>query len=77
MHEIDKNNDNFKILFEQAPLGYQSLDIDGNFLEVNQKWLDTFGYEKNEVIGKWFGDFLTPEYKEAFKKNFKKFKDQG
>ncbi|MFA7124096.1 MAG: PAS domain S-box protein [Candidatus Delongbacteria bacterium] len=77
MHERDKNNDNFKILFEQAPLGYQSLDIDGNFLEVNQKWLDTFGYERNEVIGKWFGDFLTPEYKEAFKNNFQIFKERG
>jgi PAS domain S-box-containing protein len=72
-----KNNDNFRMLFDQAPLGYQSLDIDGNFLEVNQKWCDTLGYERDEVIGKWFGDFLTPVYKEAFKKNFQIFKNQG
>lgn len=77
MNERDKNNENFKIFFDHAPLGYQSLDIDGNFIEVNQKWLDTFGYERNEVIGKWFGDFLAPEYKEAFRKNFHIFKDQG
>ena len=73
----DKNNDNFKMLFDQAPLGYQSLDIDGNFLEVNQKWLDTFGYERNEVIGKWFGDFLTPPYQDGFRERFPIFKAQG
>lgn len=67
----------FKALFENAPLGYQSLDIDGNFLEVNNKWLETLGYSRDEVIGKWFGDFIAPEYKEHFKKNFPRFKRIG
>lgn len=72
-----ENNDNFRLLFDQAPLGYQSLDIDGNFLEVNKKWLDVFGYERREVLGRWFGDFLAPGYKEAFKERFPVFKAQG
>jgi PAS domain S-box-containing protein len=64
-------------LFNNAPLGYQSLDFGGNFIEVNQQWLDTLGYEREEVIGKWFGDFLTPAYQDGFRKRFPIFKAQG
>jgi PAS domain S-box-containing protein len=67
----------YKTLFNKAPLGYQSLDFDGKFIEVNQQWLDTLGYSFEEVIGKWFGDFLTPVYQEGFRKRFPLFKERG
>lgn len=72
-----QSEEKFQILFNQAPLGYQSLDFEGRFIEVNQKWLDTLGYRKDEVIGKWFGDFLCPEYVDGFRKRFPLFKSQG
>ena len=59
MEALQASEERFQLLFNKAPLGYQSLDFDGNFIEVNQQWLDTLGYEREEVIGKWFGDFLT------------------
>ncbi len=74
-HKPGQNN--FEQLFEEAPLPYQSLDINGIFLKVNNAWLDKLGYTKEEVIGKWFGDFLAPEYTEHFKENFPKFKAAG
>jgi diguanylate cyclase len=74
---LRESEERFQLLFDRAPLGYQSLDSEGNFLEVNQKWLELFGYQKEEVIGKWFGDFLAPEYQEAFRKRFPLFKAQG
>ncbi|MDP3430408.1 MAG: ATP-binding protein, partial [Desulfomicrobium sp.] len=64
----------FRLLFENAPLSYQSLDERGFFLDVNKKWLETLGYEREEVIGKWFGDFLGLGFKEHFDKNFPLFK---
>ncbi len=64
-------------LFEKAPLGYQSLDADGRFIVVNEAWLTTLGYGKEEVMGKWFGDFLAPEYVEAFRQRFQMFKAAG
>ena len=67
----------FKTLFEKAPLGYQSLDENGRFLVVNQTWLDILGYEREEVLGKWFGDFLVESYKDGFIKRFELFKKQG
>lgn len=74
---LNDSEERFRILFNNAPLGYQSLDFDGNFIEVNQQWLDTLGYNREEVIGKWFGDFLTPAFKDGFRKRFPVFISQG
>jgi len=74
---LRESEEQFQLLFNKAPLGYQSLDIDGYFMEVNQQWLDTLGYQREEVIGKWFGDFLTPGYQDGFRKRFPVFKAQG
>lgn len=74
---LEEREERFSKLFDRAPLGYQSLDENGNFIEVNQAWLETLGYEKEEVIGKWFGDFIAPEYIDGFKERFPIFKKQG
>ncbi len=74
---LKQSEERFKMLFDQAPLGYQSLDADGNFIEVNWQWLDMLGYEKDEVIGKWFGDFVAPESRQDFIECFPVFKSQG
>lgn len=71
------SEDRFQQLFHKAPVGYQSLDFNGNFIEVNQQWLDILGYKREEVIGHWFGDFLTPPYRDGFRKRFPLFKEQG
>ncbi|MCQ1534943.1 PAS domain S-box protein [Methanosarcina sp. KYL-1] len=67
----------FKLLFQQAPLSYHSLDEYGYFIDVNNTWLENLGYSYEEVVGKWLGDFLAPEYVEIFKQNFLKFGAQG
>ncbi len=53
------SEEKFRLLYEEAPLGYQSLDVDGRFITINPVWLKMFGYKKEEVIGHWFGDFIT------------------
>ncbi len=67
----------YHLLFEEAPLAYQSLDEDGRILVVNQSWLETMGYDRPEVVGRWFGEFLTPHYQEAFRHRFRCFKRDG
>ena len=71
------SEERFKLLFDEAPLGYQSLDIDGNFIEVNQQWLDTLGYSREEVIGKWFGDFMSLSSQNQVRKKFPEFIVKG
>ncbi len=67
----------YEVLYNNTNLAYQSLDIDGNILETNSTWLKILGYNKSEVIGNWFGDFLRSDYVEIFKERFEQFKKEG
>jgi PAS domain-containing protein len=58
---LEESREHFKLLYDRAPLAYQSLDELGNILEVNPSWLNALGYTKKEVIGKSFADFLHPD----------------
>ncbi len=84
---VRRNNENiralrdselrFRTLFEKAPMSYQSLDENGHFIDVNETWLNVLGYARDEVIGRSFADFLHPDWKEHFSKNFPRFKAVG
>ncbi|QOY54218.1 diguanylate cyclase [Candidatus Sulfurimonas marisnigri] len=56
---------------------YQSLDKDGDILDVNQAWLDYLGFTKEEVIGKNFADFISKESMKQFEGNFSHLKQYG
>ena len=58
---LKESETRFRNLYEKAPLAYQSLNIDGKFIEVNQAWLDMLGYSREEVIGHDFQEFLAAE----------------
>lgn len=73
---LNESKERFQLLYENAPLPYQSLDNEGNIIDVNKSWLETMGgYRKKEVIGKSFGDFLLVERQAHFKDNFYRVKD--
>ncbi len=74
---LRESEERFALLFNEAPLGYQALDEEGRFLDVNAAWLEALGYVREEVLGRWFGDFLAPEYVEAFQERFEAFKERG
>ncbi len=74
---LQESERRFRLLFEEAPLAYQSLDEDGQLLEVNQAWLDLLGYDRKDVIGRWFGEFIVSEQRERFKASFSRFKAAG
>ncbi len=64
-------------VLDNAPLAWQSLDEQGRILDVNARWLNTLGYAREEVLGKWFGDFLAPGSVDVFAENFPCFKAAG
>ena len=57
----------FRTLFERSPLGYQSLDAEGRLIDVNPAWVEALGYTADEVVGRWFGEFLAPANVEKFR----------
>lgn len=62
--------------FESSPLAYQSLDAQGNLLEVNACWRLMMGYEDIEVIGKPFLSLLEAGQEEKFQRCFSVFKEK-
>ncbi len=74
---LRESESRFRLLYEKAPLPYQSLDENGNFIEVNQAFLGALGYAREEVIGRNFGEVLAPEWGDHFKQNFPRFKAIG
>ena len=75
--DIKASEERFRFLFENAPIAYQSLDEDGMILDINETWCTTLGYSKDEVVGRWFGDFLTEDMRDVFRERFPRFKSQG
>jgi len=74
---LKESEEKFRALYDNAPLSYQSLNEDGTFRDINPTWMNTLGYKRNEVIGKSFADFLHPDWKPHFEKNFPAFKKRG
>ena len=74
---LEQNEKRFRDIYKNLPISYQSLDENGFFIEVNQAWLDLFGYSKMEIIGKSFTDFLQADQKQLFKRIFSEYKSDG
>ncbi|MBP9119969.1 MAG: PAS domain S-box protein, partial [Ignavibacterium sp.] len=72
-----ESEERFRLLYENAPLSYQSLDINGNLIDVNQTWLQSLGYERDEVIGHHFSEFMTAQSGELIKSRFPYFLKLG
>ncbi len=48
-------------IYHNTPVMMHSIDGDGRLINVNDFWLRTLGYERDELVGKRSVDFLTEE----------------
>lgn len=62
--------DKLKFFFKNAPVGYQSLNNKGIIIDVNDTWLETLGYKRNEVINSSFASYIHPDQKKKFAEMF-------
>jgi PAS domain S-box-containing protein len=74
---LDQSKQQMHNFFVEAPLPYQSLDQNGQIIEINRPWLLTLGYSAGEVIGRNFEQFLTPAYSEKYRNALLKLKAAG
>ncbi len=74
---LTASEEKFRTLFENAPFSYQSLDREGNFLEVNQTWLSTTGYGRGEVMGRNILEFVGPDEREDFRRHLNRLYASG
>ncbi|MBD2165150.1 PAS domain S-box protein [Calothrix membranacea FACHB-236] len=64
-------------LYNHAPCGYHSLDVDGRFVNVNDTELQWLGYTYEEIIGQHFLDYITEASRPTFLANYPQFKERG
>jgi PAS domain S-box-containing protein len=61
--ELELSEERFKNIYELSPIMMFSFDADGNFCDVNKKWLEETGYCREEVLGKRFDFLIPPQHK--------------
>ena len=77
IRELEQRAGMYEALYESAPFAYQSLDAEGRILSVNRAWLELLGYRRDEVQGRWVGDFIAPHQCAQFRDRFEQFKAEG
>lgn len=55
-------------LFEFAPIAYFSFDLHGVINQVNLRGASLLGIERANLVGKQFSNYLTPQYRDSFKR---------
>jgi PAS domain S-box-containing protein len=66
-----------EVLRDHAPYPYQSLNAAGELVTVNAAWLEVLGYDRDEVVGRWFGEFLVDGDTDRFDSQFRQLKSAG
>ncbi|MBK7325095.1 MAG: EAL domain-containing protein [Propionivibrio sp.] len=74
---LRESESRFRDLYENAPLAYQSLDIVGNILDVNEAWLNMLGRTRDEVVGRFVGDFMTDVSVDTMELEYPNFQHAG
>lgn len=75
--QLRESQEQYRALYDNAPQACQSLDESGCFVDLNAAWLAILGYERDEVLGKSFADFLHPDWAVSFEKKFPILKSVG
>jgi len=58
---LKENESLYRSIYQHSPLGLAFSDMTGKIIQINQKFCELVGYEKQDLIGKSYAD-LTPPY---------------
>ncbi|MBW2093675.1 MAG: PAS domain S-box protein [Deltaproteobacteria bacterium] len=61
LEKLRESEERYRDLFENAVDAIFTVDMEGNFIEVNKAFLNDGGYKKEEVIGRHFSFMLHPD----------------
>jgi diguanylate cyclase (GGDEF)-like protein/PAS domain S-box-containing protein len=77
-HRLEDSEKRFHKFYQNTPAMLHSMDKAGNLLYVSQAWLNTLGYEREDVIGKDFFDLVIDDNVEKLRtKHFDQLKELG
>lgn len=58
---LARSSERYRTFYKKTPALLHSIDANGRLVSVSDHWLETFGYAKDEVIGRKSTDFLTQD----------------
>jgi PAS domain S-box-containing protein len=67
----------FRAIFDQAGVGIAQVGLQGEWLALNDRICEIFGYQSSELIGKSFLDITHPDDLATCRKAFRDYLDQG
>ncbi|HOI76937.1 MAG TPA: PAS domain S-box protein [Methanofastidiosum sp.] len=67
----------YKFLFDNAPLGYISIDKHGRIIKANRICLEYLNYSEEELIGNYLNKFISPDYLDDFTNFLDNFLEEG
>ncbi len=56
---LRKSEEQYRYLYHHTPAMLHSIDTEGRLVSVSEYWLEVFGYDRDEVIGRKSTDFLS------------------
>ncbi len=56
--DLRGNEERYRIIFDNLPLGYMSMDESARIIDVNKTFSAFFGYAYEEIVGKFFAELL-------------------
>ena len=76
-NKLVASENRFRRIYEEAPVMMHSIDKDLIIRNVNKKWLETLGYERDEIIGRGIESVMTPEAGTALHERMEDFWKNG
>ncbi len=73
---LRQSEEQFKLLFELAPIGMVINSTSGKIMKVNKAFCETLGYSETELISKDIEGFIYPEDKRAVSRHHKDLVDE-
>ncbi len=59
--ELRESEARYRMLYNRTPMALHSVDAGAKLLDVNDTWVELFGWGRDEVIGRSPADFMTDE----------------
>ena len=56
-----ESREQFRVLFEEAPVAYHEIDVEGIIRRVNRAECDLLGFEPEQMLGRHICEFVSPE----------------
>jgi PAS domain S-box-containing protein len=77
LHSLQKSENKFRTIFDNASDAIFISDMEGKILEANQIACDNLGYSREELLSRTIADIVAPDFQEGLPERRKKIADEG